>query len=549
MICKNCGVESRDLFCPHCGHPLYEGLTLPPPVPVPAPEQAPITEQAPVTEQVPAAEQLPPTEQPEQQETPALMLPTEADKAADKQAEEDARPSATSDEPPKEEKKRTRRPPLRLSMIFWQAMALLLPLAYFFFDAFVVLSDRLFQSAPSGRLHLIDLMERLTTASYVGNTVAEVTESALGEPIALLQSVSLATLAADGLFSSAFFLPFAILLSFAAISALCGLLLLLTGGRILRWRAFCNLTLLGGTGAAVAPLLSLLAMRVSHATRNGIATADDLMLRTMPSFEYLCIMGILLCALLPAVASIKGLAAYARRQNGFLSAPFGSLEKRSFACKKVLALITALLLSPFLAALFLLPISPMGHLDVHRLPGELIALYNTLMGAKSAIDAGELQHLALADSLLGAALPLATAITLLCCLFFLLAFLRILFLRKPESAQKKGTKRMLKNVEINVRGGILAPYVSFVILQIVAVGFLLIGTPLLAHLNASNVDETLSVLYLSIAYVRTVGGTGTLYALIAAGAALLWYALGRSTDALWLSERKKAKKKKKKRAD
>ena len=108
---------------------------------------------------------------------------------------------------------------------------------------------------------------------------------------------------------------------------------------------------------------------------------------------------------------------------------------------------------------------------------------------------------------------------------------------------------MLKNVEINVRGGILAPYVSFVILQIVAVGFLLIGTPLLAHLNASNVDETLSVLYLSIAYVRTVGGTGTLYALIAAGAALLWYALGRSTDALWLSERKKAKKKKKKRAD
>ena len=98
---------------------------------------------------------------------------------------------------------------------------------------------------------------------------------------------------------------------------------------------------------------------------------------------------------------------------------------------------------------------------------------------------------------------------------------------------------MLKSLEINARGGILAPYTSFVVLQILTVAFLLIGTPAVAHLNFSSVTDTLSVLYLSIAYVRAVAGTGTLYAFVAAGGAVLWFTLGRFSDSMWISDRQK----------
>ncbi len=434
----------------------------------------------------------------------------------------------------------SRKPPLRLGMVFWQAVALLLPMAYLFFDAFAVLADQLFLRSLSGSMNLTRLMERLSTALYAGNTVGEITEATLGEAVPIWQSVSFASLLRGDEPSLTLWLPLAITALMILLCAVCAFLLLFTGGRILRLRSFTNLTLLCGTGAAFVPLLGGFALRLVYCFDRGIEDADAMMQRIIPSVEHLCIMGILVCALLPALASLKSISAYARRQNKFLNAPFGALEKSSFRLKKILLLLSLLAAAAAVICFFCLPISTQGALSISTIKNDFTACYHAVTTARNALAAGNgatVNFLSVAQALLLTEIPFAGAVLLLSCLPLLITLCRVLTLRAKESAQKKSAKRILERAGKNVRGVILAPYVSFVAVQAVTVLFLLFFTPVLAHINFSNVEQTLSVLYLTVAYVRAMGGTGTLYALMAASGMLLWHLAGRSADAMLLTEK------------
>lgn len=450
---------------------------------------------------------------------------------------------ATVNQPPTEEAANTRssrKPPLRLGMVFGQAIALLLPMAYLFFDAFAVLSDQLFLSSLSGSMNLTRLMERLSTALYAGNTVGEIAEATLDAATPLWQSISFSSLLAGEALSISLWLPLAISALMIFFCVVCAFLLLLTGGRILRLRSFTNLTLLCGTGAVFSPLLGSFALRLFYCFSHGVEDADTMMQRILPSLEHLCIMGILACALLPALSSLKSISAYARRQNKFLSAPFGALEKSSFRFKKALLLLSLIATASVLICFFCLPITTLGALNISSAYADFSACHHAILTARNALAAGNgatVNFLSVAQSLLFAAIPFSGAVLLLSCLPLLITVCKLLTLRTKEAAQKKSAKRVLSCAGKNVRGAILAPYISFVLVQMVTVLFLLFFTPVLAHINFSNVDQTLSVLYLTVAHVRVVGGTETLYTLMSACGVLLWHLAGSSADAMLLSEK------------
>lgn len=480
MICKRCGTETKEQFCPRCG----DLLDMQTPVEVTVPSE------------------------------PA---PVQADTRV------------------------YRRPPIRLKMVIWQTLALLFPIAYFFFDAFVVLSDKLFLSSVSGSMNLTRLIERLCNASYAHNAVSEVTEAALGESVVLMESVSLASLISGGSPSDIFWLPLAITTFFVLLCAVSAVLLFFTGGRILRLRSFCNLVLLGGTGAVFAPLVGTLALRLSYCMGHGIESADMMMLRILPSFEHLCIMGILMCALLPSLSSIKGISAYARRQNQFLTFPFGGLEMRSFALKKALGLLALLMVVPLIVCEFFLPISGLGTLNPFVVWSDLSSCYHTVVAARDATMAGNgaaVNFFAVTGTLIRTSTPLATVAVLICCAVLLVVFLRLVTLRTMEGAQKKATKWVLEGAGKGVRNAVLAPYVAILVVQVVGVLFLLFATPVVSHLNFANIEQTLSVLYLAMAYVRAVSGTGTFYSLLAVGGMLLWHTAENAANALVMTEKK-----------
>ena len=482
MICKQCGTESRGLVCPRCGC----AMTV---------------------------------------DSPAVAASNSVPSTLERR---ESRPA--------------RRPPLRLGMVFWQAMALLLPLAYFFFDAFVVLSDKLFLSAMSGNMNLPRLMERLCSTLYESNSVTEIVEATIEDGTVLTQSVSFFALLSGDEIDLAFLLPLGITALAALLCAVSCLMLLLTGGRILRLRSFCNLTLLGGVLAVFAPLVGSAALRFGYYLGNGVEEADVMMQRILPSVEYLCVMGILACALLPALVSLKRIAAYARRQNAFLTAPFGPLGKRSLGTKRALTLLSLLGAAGVLVCFFYLPVSGLGDLNLTTLAADLSACNEGIATVRNAAAAGEsasINFLSAALLLIAVTPSVSTVLLMLEAILLIFTALRVLSLKSEEAACKKGTKRKLTNIGVHIRRAVFAPLVGSAVIGALAVVFLLIATPALSHLDFASISETLSVLYLAFAYVRTVSGVGTLYMLLAAAGVLLSYTAASCAAACLIPSRKK----------
>ena len=128
MICKSCGTQGKGKFCAHCGEKL-----------------------------VPDAATAP------------------------------SSPAPVSIKPGRKER---RLPPLSLKMVFWQSIALFLPLAYLFFDTFIFLSESLFGYSASGDMYLHRFVERLADLSYETNTVGEIAELTIGGADTLYHALS-----------------------------------------------------------------------------------------------------------------------------------------------------------------------------------------------------------------------------------------------------------------------------------------------------------------------------------------------------------------------
>ncbi|MBQ8357677.1 MAG: zinc ribbon domain-containing protein [Clostridia bacterium] len=479
MICNTCGTETREDFCPRCGAMMRPGAT--PPVPPPVPVES----------------------------------------------------------SPEEKKKKRRKPPLRAKMVFWQAIALFLPLAYFFFDTFVLLDKSLFFSSLSGNSYLYLLMERLAGAAYETNSVSEIAEATLGESVTLLHTVSPASLLPDLINGMTdllpFLLPMLVMVVCVLLCAVSAVFLLITGGRILRIRTFTNLTLLGGFGATFAPLLGTLLLRIWYCVGRGLDAADMSMQRVLPTLESLCVMGILACVLLPALASLHNLAAYAKRESEFVLFPYRVLAKAPFKCIKAVAVLTILACGALVASFFLLPITTVGRgIDISAMTDALVNDLNSILSAFQALATGGESP----DFVSVAALVLDLAGILWIPLIFLagldvfFSLLRVLFLKKDRLPKKERGRRAMRKVAPRLRSMILTPYITFVVFEIILVIVLLFSTPIAMHLDFGNVENTLSVVYLAMAHIRAFGGITTLYSFLAACGAFLWYTAGQATAAL-----------------
>lgn len=470
MICKNCGTECKGRFCSHCGEKL-----------------------------IPDA-------------VPVVLSPT-----------------AVSSEPIK----KVRRPALSVKMVFWQSIALLLPLAYLFFDTFILLYDALFYYSASGSMHLHRFMERLTGLSYETNTVGEIMELTMGESITVFKTVS-PMLWQSAELDPEFFLPVILLVLFVLLSAAAGVLLLFTGGRILRMRAFVNLTLTVGIGATFAPLLGMMLLRAQYFLDGGLAAADMQMQHILPSLEAICVMGILICALLPSLASLRRVAAYAKNEREFVCFPYRFLTKKSLKCSKITAVLCMIGFLALILCFFSLPIATTAKRSVDAVLQNTGKDWNAVVAVLKSLFAkdGSVSIIESAGILMNFVCDVWMLFVLLGVLFALIALLRVLFVKRDVLLKKKRKQKAVKKYAKAILNTVFAPCIIFFVLQAILCLALLLLTPIAMHLDFANVNDTLSIVYLTMAYIHTLGTTNTLYALLCVGGFLLWHMADETTAAL-----------------
>lgn len=479
MICSKCGIESKDDFCPRCGEQLRAGAV-----------------------KMTAAELTPP---------PASEAPVS---------------------------KKRRKPPLRMKMVIWPAIALFLPLAYLFFDFLVLLSEGLFAAMPTGGTYLSELMRCLSDVSFATNSLGELTEATFGETVALLTHVSpvsiLPAIAAGNKDLLPLLLPVALTALLALGCAACGVLLILTGGRILRLRLYRDLTLFVGGAATFAPLLGNLLLRVIYCMGKGTEAADAAMLRVLPSLESLCIMGILACALLPALGALRGLGAYSDRAQVHVGFPFRVIARSSYRFKKVLILLFSMLFLVLIGAILCLPVTHLGGVGrmgdvkaavVTAWDGVIVALARMSMGGGVEFDT-------FARDLLSLSVFIGLGLMLFGVLNVLLALLRVMLTGRDRLAAKKGPKRALRELSDQIRAAVFSLFGCVVVLQLVQIAVWLFVTPAAAHVDFSNASETVSLLYLAMGQARLLGGTTTVYAFAATVGVAIWYAVTQCAFAL-----------------
>jgi hypothetical protein len=376
-------------------------------------------------------------------------------------------------------------------------------------------------------------MERLTGLSYETNTVGEIIELTMGESITVFETVS-PSFWQSAMLSSGFVLPSLVIVVLAVLCAASGILLLVTGGRILRVRPFVNVTLIAGAGATVAPLLSMLLLRIQYAVRDGLVLADIKMQHIVLSLEAICVMGILVCVLLPSLASLRRVAAYAHKERDFVCLPYRCLSKRSFGSIKIVALLSIIAFLLLIGCFFAFPFTSAAHRSVDAVLQSIVGDWNAAVIAVKCLFAKDGSGSAMegAAAVMGIACYLWMLLVLFGALCALIALLRVLFIKKDKLQKRKKNHKRVKKYPKAVRNAVLAPFVTFFVLQALMCVFFLFFTSVAMHLNFENVNETLSVVYLTVAYVRTLGMTNTLYSFFLVGGLALWYTADQATAAL-----------------
>ena len=490
MICKNCGTQCTGAYCSHCGHKMESDV-------------------------------YPNTAKPAAEVTVKPMPEASTSVATKKKAK-------------KSKKARGSRRPLRLKMVFWQAILMLAPLAYFFIDLFVVFHEKLGEVAEKGKTNLALLFEYLSLPEYSDNTFEEIAHALLGD-ITLFETFSLRSFL-TGDVAAEFTLPLLAIALFALLSAAMAVLLIVTGGRILHIRLAVDLCLLGGIGATFAPFIGSLLLRISYCIGAGPAAADAAMLCVTPSIESLLMMAFLACAMLPAMRSIARLGAYAKRQEHHVVFPYRIATRFPFRLTKALAGATIACSLALVVSYLFLPISSEGDLLAFShawksFSADLTALCKSIWGIIAG--AGKTPDFAaLASTLIKFFFFLQIPLLVAGFVAVLATFIRIWRMRAETLCDRMNDRRRLAKIGTRIRDIVLKPYVCFTVLQTLLFFVLLLISPMATRLNFADIPNTLGAIYLTVAEVKSFCTTTTVYTFLALGGALLWHTAGKLSKVL-----------------
>ncbi len=458
MICKACGTEYLGKNCPHCGTLREDGRS--PTTPV-SPQRA--------------------------AEAPATSLTDNTGIQATKKTKKRARHRVT-------------RPQAKLGMrqVFFPSLAYFLPLFYLFFDVFVVCAVGLQAGAGEGSV-LRSLIARLLDASFAANPTSDVIAATVGGEEALFTLLSVGDILTAPAAHLSLVAPALILAFSALISAISGMLMLFTAGRALRARPFVDLAIGGGFFAALAPLLCDLAYRIYHAVSGGVAAADAAISCFGLSVEAMLVGALSLVVMLPAVRAIRRAAG---GKGVYLTATEDLLCKSLFLSRLfgVLFALVAIVL-PF--GTLLLTVSSGGTL----LEVFFVALEGVSGNALSILEAFFMQDALLAvEAVFALCTLLALPLMLLFALSALLSTLRLWLTRSVVAAGDEECQMALLKTGKSLRRIPTSLLVCYVLFGIVAFLITLWGAR--AHVDPASVDETLSLIYLILTFVR---GSGRLY--------------------------------------
>ena len=454
MICRICGTESNGRRCAHCGAPVVNG---------------------------------------------AFGDPNAA-AAAGKKAKK-------------------KKPVIHMRAIIWPAVSLMIPLIYLFSDLFVSYSAEMYAPDASGVSKFSLLIDRLSSPAYDGNSFTELVDGVYGMGTKLVKTVSFA----DYLTGKAmeFTFPMLLIVALSLFSGVMGVLLIITGGRILRTKLMSDLTLFGGFGAAVSPLVANVLVRVFYImSKGGLAGADEQMRYVGFSIEAVLMMCLAVSSLLPSVGVLRAISAAAQQKPDYVPFPFRLFGKRSFGFCRMLALIFAFAAVLVPVLYLFLPVLNVGSLLNFKGAGE--AAFPNLIAQAKALFA-----------LIGGTSDVGTELRSLCvplldiCFFLQLPILffamipvvrsvyRLFTVRCEALYDRRCDRIAMSRAASRLRRPVLVPFLSFTVVQGILLTVLMLASHVTAHVDFSSVEDTLGVAYLMLAYVKSICGTNTLYAVLA----------------------------------
>ena len=486
MTCKRCGTQTEQERCPYCGTVLVV-------------QAEPEVVEQPVEVTVCEPPASPPS--PDSSNSPS-------------------RPAPARDVP--------KLPKVSGFRIFVAAFALLLPLAYLFFDLFAKLSDVLFEVGEQSA-QIFVLANRLFSLQYAANSFEEIKFATLGNDEAILEFYT-----PFDIFGGAgnFLLPLVCVISLCAVSAIFGLLLLFRGRRLLRRRWFSGLVTLFGVGAVFSPLFALLLLRLIAmfdggllAALDGGLLAADLQSRAiLPTLETMLLLAILILLVLPALASLRRMSAALREE----SKPFGSFcasfGGRSFGFSKLMARFFLLIATTLCVFSLFFPVLVQGKLpsvsDAWQSLGEHSGSFFQSVLAILRSEGTEVDLVGMIGTVLDLVALCMPVLTGLMLLLLWRSFVRIRKAKRFILCAKKRQCRVLCNTGDRIGSLVRMPYVLHLVAQGVLVFLLSLCSGVLFHLDLGAVNGTTEQMYLLAAYVRMLCGVNTLYALFALGGAL-----------------------------
>ncbi len=494
MICKQCGSKYKGDQCPHCNDDPFFGDFWVPPTP-----QAP----------------PPPKVKPAPKKEPPPPKPISEPKLEEQEARFEQKPH-------KKKKSRALRP----GKILLPTLMLFLPVAYFFVDVFVRFSDVLFVTDAAGSSLLLQFFTRLSSSGYEFNTLRDIKILTFGEDVALFESISFAASSAAG----DMLIPLWIVLGLAIASAVSGLLILVSGGRILRSRVMADLLAAAGTGAAFSPLLGLLYVRMYHCMKGGHLAANLAAQKVGLSVEAALLIGIALCLMLPAIKALRRAAAGSRGPRVPVLVVCQLLGGRSVKATRRLAILFVVLALLLAAVLCMSPVLTSGSLvDYGEASEAFVSEIKTFALSMLSVITGkaaDVNFMALVSACLAVVFLLQIPLMALCAVLLLCSLWQLIGVEKRDVVKKKRVRRALTHTGGRARRMLFVPYISYTAVQVLFVLVLLFGSKVVVHLDLSNITESLTLIYVVCAYVKSLCGTNTLYVFFLLGGAVLWHAAG-----------------------